>query len=1117
MAMQALVMGFGGTGAHVLTALKELAVLKHGKMPDSIKFLLFDTIADWEPGKAVPIMGGAAQEKIAEGKERATSLDKHTEYFQLIDHEPDLKKYVFKHLGRAGEPEKYPHLKDWLHAPWLSKYVNENRLNITEGAAQQRQIGRFAMFQNADKIIERLRTFIRDLARAAGGAAVNVWIIGSSAGGTGAGCLIDAAYMARLAAGDFDINLTGAVILPEVYEGVAGISKARAYSLLREINRVQEQDIPERDRYIEQERTVSSCVFYDAYRQQNALISGKLFNELFYLGNLCPNVPERENFFTSVANAIDPYLDTSSGPRLLEVSINESAVASSFGAARLYVPVETLADLFAWEQVQTYLKRATAPREENNQIVGLYYGPADDRGKGGRLKVQKLLKLFEELLQRVDKTDNKAWVQKTLDPERIVTGWYQFAASSLAEDRLTPQEAQTVMLSYIDPFRSFTEPENVKVEPNELEAKTYSENRAAKGARESQEEARDRFARRLEDLTAQYTSKNGGERTFEKGRRLVREKLSARLRRKIDSMVIDELRQNPVFASDPAREEDGTPLTRLYQEINSIIAGPLQQIDAVLGSFIGTLGEEEADRTQQPVNALKDLRDSRKTGFFGTWVESYQLTARQELSEYIRWYQKRELLEDMQELVRDVRRRFEWWRRVLGGVFDTLAVHGTESALFKIRREKIIALQDRLGRAAGNTTSMISLTPNDTGMDEYVEVLRQQAVRATGGGGTLADRLLSESRWEAEAGADGATSLRLVINNFGPGGSSYRPEEMTNLPQSLHDYFHREIRQRLQAQDIFDYLLYLRRRGSTPDEIANTLHARAKILINAKPGNEEVRLVYREPSGQDKLDIARLMLTRLRELDEGTRDPERTHSDLSSITLLRVKKPNLAAIDNINVCEVEYKGKLSEDLSTEPGAAEALYRAQVYHPFRAELEAWSIERHYWKQEGKPARKLIPARIVRLLENPEMMQGFVQSLAVGAIERVKNDWVWHHPQRDVMLTDFAKDGEDADLFSAAVVFALQQREVGRTLTLNASDARQSIAAAVDKRNEGQPEKKELEDLLKDFRQTKVDSFIAQNFPTLSGEERDALKIVFTFYCHPSRKTGLQHRMALNPTS
>src|SRR5438105_3134430 len=153
MAMQALVMGFGGTGAHILTALKELTVLKYGAMPHSIKFLLFDTIADWEPGKAVPKSGGA-EEKVAKSSDKDADLDKFTEYRQLSDHDPDLKKHVYSYLSRAGNPDAYPHLKDWLHAPWLSEHIEEARLNITDGAAQQRQIGRFAVFQNADQVIE---------------------------------------------------------------------------------------------------------------------------------------------------------------------------------------------------------------------------------------------------------------------------------------------------------------------------------------------------------------------------------------------------------------------------------------------------------------------------------------------------------------------------------------------------------------------------------------------------------------------------------------------------------------------------------------------------------------------------------------------------------------------------------------------------------------------------------------------------------------------------------------------------------------------------------------------------------------------------------------------------
>ena len=135
MAMQALVMGFGGTGAHVLTSLKELSLLKHGKVPKTIKFLLFDTIADWKPGKSVQIVGGAAEERTAKSEDEAASLDPLTEYFQLADFAPDLPTHVFNYLDARRNPEAYPHLKDWLHAPWLGENVPKHQLAITIGAA----------------------------------------------------------------------------------------------------------------------------------------------------------------------------------------------------------------------------------------------------------------------------------------------------------------------------------------------------------------------------------------------------------------------------------------------------------------------------------------------------------------------------------------------------------------------------------------------------------------------------------------------------------------------------------------------------------------------------------------------------------------------------------------------------------------------------------------------------------------------------------------------------------------------------------------------------------------------------------------------------------------------
>ncbi len=249
MSIQALVLGFGGTGAQILTFLKELTVLRYGSQPESVRFLLFDTIADWEPGATVKILGGAAEEKLAIGREEGTSLDPKSEYFFLADRDPDLQKYVFEYLNLGGNPEAHPHLKDWLHAPWLSVHVPRNQLNIKEGAAQQRQIGRFAMFQNAASILQQVESEIRRLRDRSGQSVVNVWVVGSAAGGTGAGCLLDAAFLARAAARGVNINLTGVIALPEIYLDKDGISKGRAYSLFRELDRVQEQGFTPLDRY----------------------------------------------------------------------------------------------------------------------------------------------------------------------------------------------------------------------------------------------------------------------------------------------------------------------------------------------------------------------------------------------------------------------------------------------------------------------------------------------------------------------------------------------------------------------------------------------------------------------------------------------------------------------------------------------------------------------------------------------------------------------------------------------------------------------------------------------------------------------------------------------------
>jgi hypothetical protein len=1129
--MQALVMGFGGTGAHILTALKELTVLKHGVKPDSVKFLLFDTIADWRPGRTVKLHGGAAEEQIAKASEEKNSLDPASEYFYLGDHDPDLKTHVFDFLKPNGSPERYPHLKDWLHAPWLKLHVREANLGIVEGAAQQRQIGRFAMFQNADRIKNKVAQLINELAQQARSAFVNVWVIGSSAGGTGAGCMLDAAYLTRLAVKDYgrrDIQLTGVIVLPDVYNDKSGISKARAYSLFRELNRIQGLGIGQTGEEASMEFT--SRVFYDSKRLMVSSREKGLFDRLFYLGHECNRDEQREDFFASVASAIDPYLDENSGPVLLQEAVNETSPALSMGASRLYVPEETLADIFAWEQVESYLNRLGAPNEERDGILDIYSGSSADREESANLKVKNLLALFGDLLERTNQRDdiNRLYVQNTVTPEKIVTEWYQFGGGSIAGIQLSPAEKMAMQLTYINPYISFTEADETKVTFTDRTTKTYKENERAKGLKENQEQSKARFAAQLDEISKKYTHAAGGERTFVKGLKQVLDIISVQLRGRVDSVIISELTQATNFVVDPDNPRQGTVFTRLRAEGLYVISA-LRKIDEVVARFIAILNEEAAYREQQPVSALNQLTQSKSPGLFsmfGNWIETYQQSARDECYEYIRWYQKRELIKSMQQLVRNVIKRFEDWQAVFDGALNSLVLQRPDSSLYQVKERFLDKeLAGRLSRLGQNQSARISWEPRpfdklrpDVMMQGYRDELKKSIYVSPEM--TLADEALAATRWEAAVNKDGLPELRLALNLNTT--LAYAMHNLSDIHRDLHGYFRQRMKGTLKGKDIFDYLLYAQRKGVGPARIAELLHEAAQVLINAT-GDEECRLVFKDPVVPEKQNLATAIKAALG--DNPTlrvNDSETTHSDKNSITLLKIKKPNLDDIEDLRSCREQYVTMQTEHLRNDNRHDDEVHRSQVYHAFRAELEAWFIERRYCVQRHVSADEHhIPPRIVRLLDDPAMMQAFVHCLATGAIEKVKHTgWLWHDTVNDeeVTLVSF-KDKPGADIVQAAVTFVLQQRE-GLKDSQRRIDLKDALQSAIDM---AKSKGKTRDAMLLDFGR-KLDKFLGENLraaqkrtsksevqAALDKQEQQGLQIVLDFYANPETRTELQYRM------
>jgi hypothetical protein len=329
----------------------------------------------------------------------------------------------------------------------------------------------------------------------------------------------------------------------------------------------------------------------------------------------------------------------------------------------------------------------------------------------------------------------------------------------------------------------------------------------------------------------------------------------------------------------------------------------------------------------------------------------------------------------------------------------------------------------------------------------------------------------------------------------------YSARNIRELPQKLFDVFYARIAERMGNNDIFTYLDWVREhKGIQPDTIVRLLDASATTLINAGGVPETRTLVYREPTGDKKKDLAASII-----LNFGTLEVEHTYSDRNAIALVKIKKPSLDEIVDIQECRTDYFTLRAGRLNNNEAHDKELRRAQVFHPFRQELEAWYIERFYLNRMKLREVSTLPPRVVRLLEDPEMLQIFVRGIATGAVEFVDDGWIWHGPEKDLVLTN-SIDDPDADVVKAGVIFALKQGEGRRDTLIPIS--REAARNSVNK--SAQQKGKAADDMVAAFLKSKLDKLLDEHAPE---PLREPLKMVFTFYCDPKTRTALQHRVNL----
>ncbi|MGQ9523773.1 MAG: tubulin-like doman-containing protein [Armatimonadota bacterium] len=244
---RSIVIGIGGTGGEVIRILRELIVSKFGALDrlPIVKFLYLDT--DTAPVREPSVPWASAPPKAS--YEGCPECGKHAQVdISLSGHEViDLQVPNCDGLYAGIREGSHPHYS------WFSLEQLESIPNVTKGAGTIRQLGRLCFWQHRARIENALRAQLQDLNSVAKAdymrsehkielePGVSVYIVTSLAGGTGSGCFLDMAYLARRIVDETNVQganeFVGYLVMPTAFAQVAGANAlANGYAALKELN-----------------------------------------------------------------------------------------------------------------------------------------------------------------------------------------------------------------------------------------------------------------------------------------------------------------------------------------------------------------------------------------------------------------------------------------------------------------------------------------------------------------------------------------------------------------------------------------------------------------------------------------------------------------------------------------------------------------------------------------------------------------------------------------------------------------------------------------------------------------------------------------------------------------
>lgn len=352
----AVIIGLGGTGKWVLTYVKKNLLDTFGQVPDTVKLISFDTTKE-----------GNSDRQEEDARVGDIQLDRG-EFIYLGGNIYDICRAI-------RDRNEYPYIGSWLQAETYLSISSPEAFDIAKGAGQKRQFGRMALFydlqnQYQAEVTQRITQAITDVISAnKRRVPVEIYVVASLVGGTGAGMVLDVAHLARWFAEKHiktGFAVRGFIALHTTFSAVLNTSHvmANTFASMRELDRfmaVFDRDYP--------------IVYNPSSPELNTIYGGqlgKLFDNCYLMDASRERLPlqgvsPQHGVFPAIADTIATLLDGSTGnayeqhyknvnTRLGETQAQlGEPMYSSLGIFTFILPVgdiiETLSHRFALEFV----------------------------------------------------------------------------------------------------------------------------------------------------------------------------------------------------------------------------------------------------------------------------------------------------------------------------------------------------------------------------------------------------------------------------------------------------------------------------------------------------------------------------------------------------------------------------------------------------------------------------------------------------------------------------------------------------------------------------------------------------------------------------------------------